>query len=264
MTRRSPLVPAIATVALVVFVTAAVARLATERSASVPARSPQLAISVARKPLVGPFVMFRTLAPRHAFGRIAMASPAHPSRRQLTPISCARVQYAAGTGLCLVEEPDGKIVRQVLYLFDAAFRQRMRLELKGVPIRARVSPDGRLASVTTYGEEESPAGERLASESILIDAASGRVLGDLRSFSMSSTGDRPIVEPIDIEGDRDLDHARTTAWRRQGELDRLRGTRLAEHEPLWRRGVDAQHGARAHRQHGHPHPLRAVGPLGQA
>jgi len=62
--------------------------------------------------------------------------------------------------------------------------------------------------LTTYGEEESPAGERLASESMLIDAASGRVLGDLRSFSVSSTAGQPIVAPVDIssvafaDGDR--------------------------------------------------------------
>jgi hypothetical protein len=155
-----------------------------------------------------PFVMFRTLAPGHAFGRVAMTPPASPLHRRLTPLSCARVHYAAGTGLCLVEEPDGRIVRQMLYLFDSTFAVRSRLVLRGVPIRARVSPDGRLASVTTYGEEESPAGERLASESILIDAASGRVIADLREFSVASGSDQPIAAPVDIasvafaDGDR--------------------------------------------------------------
>jgi hypothetical protein len=207
MRRRGVVIYACAAVALVATVAAALSLLAFAPSSASPRRAP-LTLSAARKPIAAPFVMFRTLSPRHAFGRIAMASPSAPFDRRLTPLSCARVQYAGGTGLCLVEETDGKAVRQVLYFFDATFARGTRLVLNGIPIRARVSPDGRLAAVTTYGEEESPEGERLASQSMLIDVASGRVLGDLRSFSVSSAADQPIVAPIDIssvafaDGDR--------------------------------------------------------------
>ena len=194
MRRRGVVIYACAAVVLVATVAAALSLLAFAPSPASPRRAP-LTLSAARKPIAAPFVMFRTLSPRHAFGRIAMASPSAPFDRRLTPLSCARVQYAGGTGLCLVEETDGKAVRQVLYFFDAAFARGTRLVLNGIPIRARVSPDGRLAAVTTYGEEESPEGERLASESMLIDVASGRVLGDLRSFSVSSAADQPIVAP---------------------------------------------------------------------
>ena len=197
MSRRGTVIYACGVIALVAIVGAALSLLAFTPSPASPRRAP-LMLSVARKPIASPFVMFRTLAPRHAFGRIVMAAPGAPFDRRLTPLSCARVQYAGGTGLCLVEEQDGKAVRQVLYLFDATFALGTRLVLNGIPIRARVSPDGRLASVTTYGEEESAAGERLASESLLIDVASGRVIGDLRSFSVSSSADQPIVPPVDI------------------------------------------------------------------
>jgi len=208
MSRWSTTIFAVSAGALLVVVGAALTLLSlTSSTASSLRRAPQT-MGVARRPMAPPFVMFRTLAPHEAFGRIAMTSPAGPSNRRLTPLSCSRVQYAGGTGLCLVEEPEGKIVRQVLYVFDAAFRFRNRLVLNGIPIRARVSPDGRLASVTTYGEEESPAGERLASESILIEAGSGRVLGDLRGFTIASAADQPLKEPLDIanvafaDGDR--------------------------------------------------------------
>jgi hypothetical protein len=197
MSRRSTVIYICGVAALVAIVGAALSLLAVAPSPIDPRRAP-LTLSAARKPIATPFVMFRTLAPRPAFGRIAMASPATPLERRLTPLSCARVHYAGGTGICLVEEVEGKAVRQVLYLFDARFALGTRLVLNGIPIRARVSPDGRLAAVTTYGEEESPAGERLASESMLIDAASGRVLGDLRSFAVAGAADHPIAAPIDI------------------------------------------------------------------
>src|SRR5262245_50301075 len=169
---------------------------------STPAGSTAVAarynVLFARAPIQPPFVMFRTLAPKGAFGRVAMARPAQPAARHLTPLSCARVQWAAGVGLCVVEEAEGKTVHQLLYVFDRRFVLRTRIALAGIPIRARVSPDGRFASVTVYGEEESPNGERLASESMLIDARTGRVLGDLREFAVDNPHNLPIEQPVDI------------------------------------------------------------------
>lgn len=158
-------------------------------------------IAGARNPIPAPFVMFRTLAPRQAYGRVAMVSASPPeSVRHVSTLSCARVHYAGGTGLCLVEEVAGESVKHVAYIFDRAFAPGRRVELTGVPIRARVSPDGRRAAITVYAEEESPAGERLASESIVVDLASGRVLADLREFSVTNANHPPIVGSIDIAG----------------------------------------------------------------
>jgi len=146
-----------------------------------------------------PFVMFRTLAPRDAHGHVAMVPARDPgSPRYVTSLVCERVVYASGTGLCLLEESKDATVKNVAYIFDKTFTKRQRIELAGVPIRARLSPDGKLATVTTYAEEESPAGERLASESILIDAASGQVLADLREFAVVNERFPAIDGPIDI------------------------------------------------------------------
>jgi hypothetical protein len=210
MSRRSTIIYAGAAIGLAAFVGSALVLLSLSRRAGSASGQTAVTMAVARQPMTPPFVMFRTLAPRTAFGRIAMTSLAGPPERRLTPIACARVQYAGGTGLCLVEEPAGRVVHHVLYLFDRTFRFKSRIELNGIPIRARVSPDGKLAAVTTYAEEESPAGERLASESILIDATSGRVIGDLRTFPVSNAGEPAIGGPVDIasvafaDGDRFL------------------------------------------------------------
>jgi hypothetical protein len=91
-------------------------------------------------------------------------------------------------------------VKHVVYTFDRSFARGRRIELAGVPIRARVSPNGQRAAVSVYGEEESPAGERLATESILIDVPSGRVLADLREFTVTNEDHPPINGPVDIAG----------------------------------------------------------------
>jgi hypothetical protein len=148
-----------------------------------------------------PFIMFRALAPHHAHGRIAMISLASSEPvRHIASLSCVRLHYAGGAGLCFIEESDGTRVKHAAYTFDRAFMRGQRIELTGVPIRARVSPDGRYGAITVYGEEESPEGERLASESFVLDMASARVVADLREFSITNPNHPQIEGPVDISG----------------------------------------------------------------
>ena len=145
-----------------------------------------------------PFVMVRTLAPRAVHGRVAVVPlAASVSRRYVTPLSCVRVHFAAGAGICVVEEARDRSVVHAAYTFDRHFVRRHRIELNGIPVRVRMSPNGRLAAITVYGEEESPAGERLATETILVEVASGRTLADLRDFALSGGG-AAVTPPIDI------------------------------------------------------------------
>ncbi len=127
-----------------------------------------------------------------------VSATAPESVRHLTALSCGRVHFAGGAGVCLVEELAAEGVKHVVYMFDRGLARGKRIELTGVPIRARVSPDGRRAAITVYAEEQAPAGERLATESILIDVASGQVLADLREFSVANASHAPIAGPIDI------------------------------------------------------------------
>jgi hypothetical protein len=160
-----------------------------------PASSTRL--QAARLPLRLPFLMFRALAPPAAHDRLAMMAIDDDLTRAVTPLTCARVHYSGGRGLCLIEESDGKVTRHSAIVFDRLFRQRHRIPLPGVPTRVRVSPDGRLAAVSTYAEEETPAGERLALESMIIDVERGAVLGDLREFALDAQG-QAIGTPRDF------------------------------------------------------------------
>jgi hypothetical protein len=153
-----------------------------------------------RAPIAAPFLLFRTLAPRRAFGRLAMVHAHDQLTRFVAPLTCARVHYAGGSGVCLVEHASGTTLKHIAYLFDRTFARGAGIALAGVPTRVRVSPDGRWAAVTTYAEEELPGGERLASESVLIDISAGRIVADLREFRISNDAYAPLAGPIDIAG----------------------------------------------------------------
>jgi hypothetical protein len=156
-----------------------------------------------------PFVVFRTLAPRDAHGYVAWLPLASPdARRRITGLVCARVQFTASAGVCLTEEARGREVAHIAYVLDRRFVPRHRFVLSGIPVRCRLSPDGRWAAITVYAEEESPAGERLATESVLIDVPTGRRVADLREFALDHAGFAGISDPIDISSvtfDRDSD-----------------------------------------------------------
>jgi hypothetical protein len=140
--------------------------------------------------LASPFVMFRTLAPAERSGRVAMVPALTPeTTRVFTKLSCARVHYAGGAGICLVEEPQGNQVVHAAYFFDRTLTHGKRLILAGVPTRARISPDGRRAAITVYGEEEMPGGgERLATNTVLVDLSNGSVFARLREFALEGPG----------------------------------------------------------------------------
>ena len=166
------------------------------------------AIAADRVP-AAPFVMFRALAPREAHGRVAFVAAATPGGpRHVSPLVCARVHYAGGTGLCLAEEAADGTVRYVADFFDRTFTRRTRLSLAGIPTRGRVSPDGRLAAITVYAEEEGAGGERLASRTTLVDTTSGRVLADLHDFTLDLPAGAAPASPRDFASvafDRDGD-----------------------------------------------------------
>lgn len=148
--------------------------------------------------LGGAFMAFRTLAPARAHGRLAMAPLDGLERRAVTPLACLRIALAGGAGLCMRDETQDTAVTHVAFTFDRRFALQHRIPLNGIPVRARVSPYGRLGAVTTYAEEETAAGERLATESFLIDMSSGRVLADLREFDVRTAGRPPLSGPVDI------------------------------------------------------------------
>jgi len=138
----------------------------------------------------------------------------------------------------------------VAEIFDRSFERQGRLALAGVPTRVRVSPDGRFGAVTTYAEEESPAGERLAIESVVIDLRSATVLADLRDFRLETVGADAFVGPFDfasVSFDRDSDRffaTLSTPTRRSLVVGSLRQRTLRPLEPEFASEAISPDGAR--------------------
>ena len=140
----------------------------------------------------GPVILFRNAAPGELYGRIAVVPLAAPDQpRQIAPISCERVHYAAGWGVCMVSDESRLPIRYAAFVFDRSFERHDTIALTGPPIRARVSPDGRRAALTVFERGHSYADESFSTKTIVVDTASGRRLADLEEFAVEKDG-RPF------------------------------------------------------------------------
>jgi len=153
----------------------------------------------AQHPYPPPFLIFRTLSSSDRHGHVAIVPVPHVETPPLVSrLSCARVHYAGGHGLCIQQESAGNELQHVAYVFDKSLAPGARILLRGVPTRVRVAPDGKRAAITTYAEEETPAGERLATETVIVELPSGLQLADVREFPIDTARFAPVKGPIDV------------------------------------------------------------------
>lgn len=85
-----------------------------------------------------------------ASGRVAsvpLSSPGGP--RRLSSLSCKRFYAAARQGLCLADR-SGPFPGAVSIFVDQSLTETHRIDVAGVPNRAKLSADGRMASWTTF------------------------------------------------------------------------------------------------------------------
>jgi hypothetical protein len=96
-------------------------------------------------------------------------------------LACQRVYFAGGRGLCLALEPSG--VEYRAKIFDSSGNIQREFTLDGLPSRARVSPNGRYGSVTTFvaGDSYTNPGE-FSTRTRIVDMRTGKRLADLEQF----------------------------------------------------------------------------------
>jgi WD40 repeat protein len=146
-----------------------------------------------------PTVVFRSLDPRRASapGQVAVAAlGTAPGRRTITPLSCDRVYFSGGSGICLTRGK-GFAAGYRAKIFGPDLEVRHELDVAGVPSRARVSPDGRYGAVTMFvaGHSYADAG-KFSTLTTLIDLAHGKKVADLEQFVTTRNGRR--VTAIDV------------------------------------------------------------------
>ena len=136
-----------------------------------------------------PVVMFRSTALGDSYGHVTLARLDDPARpREVAPIACDRVHYAAGAGVCLVAERGAVTVYRAV-LFDDHFAIRKKLDLAGPPSRARVSPDGSKAAFTVFINGHAYSNPGFTTRTSIVDATSGASLvDDLEAWPVTRDG----------------------------------------------------------------------------
>ena len=140
------------------------------RGAHIAALQPQVSLepaTVGRVDFIsavpeGPLIAFRDASPGTTYGKLAVVQLSRPDApRRIAALSCERVHYASGFGVCMADEETRLLPRPVASVFDRSFQVRHTIGLTGSPIRARVAPGGRRAALTVFERGHSYAEEDL-------------------------------------------------------------------------------------------------------
>jgi hypothetical protein len=113
--------------------------------------------------------------------------PAFPQRAPTT-LTCERIHYAAGNGICLMYDASGLAQLVSVTLFGSDFKPRHQFTTEGILSRARVSPDGRYAAFTVFLTGHSYTDANMSTATFLLDTATGTTLGNLEEFETWKDG----------------------------------------------------------------------------
>lgn len=138
-------------------------------------------------------VMVRAVEPSNPRlnGRVFIVD--HGKVKQLPgDLSCERVYYAAGHGICMGVAESG--VDYIATVFDAGMHPVHTIRLSGFPSRARVSADGRYGAMTVFVTGDSYLGtsNAFSTRTYIVDMATGEPIGQLEQFQVTKNG-----EPFD-------------------------------------------------------------------
>lgn len=167
-------------------------------SAVIAQRTAATATAARSVVLARPYVVFRSLDRKAHAGELASTALAAPGRARIrSGRVCARVYANATGGICVARG------RSLLGAYEAQLlapdgHVRHRIDLSGIPSRARVSPDGRYGATTTFVTGHSYAASgAFSTQTLLIDMRAGKVLADLESFTVSRGG--RVVDAADVQ-----------------------------------------------------------------
>jgi hypothetical protein len=150
--------------------------------------SPQLAGSGAQ------VLLFRSTLLNRTYGRVAVVPASDPSgRRVLTPLTCDRVAFAGGRGVCLVRSlTGGTYARPRAVVFNGRFQTLHTINLTGYPSRTQVSSNGRFGATTTFVGGDTYAAPGFSTSTNMLDLRAGRILYNLDALHVSEGG-KPIA-----------------------------------------------------------------------
>jgi hypothetical protein len=139
-----------------------------------------------------PHVLFRGSRPDANYGKM-MLTPIESAgtQRAATGFGCDRVSFGVNRGICLHADR-GIRTKYSAILFDESFNAVKTLPLDGEPSRTRVSRDGRVGAYTIFltGITHGYASASFSTSTVLINMATGDVIGNLEEFAVYRDGKR--------------------------------------------------------------------------
>jgi len=121
-------------------------------------------------------------------GRVFVIDHGKIERVRGDDLSCERVYFAAGRGICMGVAPSG--VDYTAKVFDAGMGTLNSFPVTGLPSRARVSADGRYGAMTVFvsGDSYLESSTAFSTRTYVVEMATGKVIGQLERFGVSKGG----------------------------------------------------------------------------
>ena len=140
--------------------------------------------------VAAPHVVFLSKAVDANDGVLSVAPLDEPAAgRAPSGLRCERASFAGGQGICLQADRRLFTTYQAV-LFNERLQPRTSFKLEGRPSRTRISVDGRVGAITMFVAGHGYAASSFSTKTILLDMASGDVLGDLEQFATWRDGKR--------------------------------------------------------------------------
>jgi hypothetical protein len=156
-----------------------------------PPSSPSASLPRSEPPAASREIIYRYTGVDSGHGRLAHGDLRTPNEVPLlTELSCDRVHMVRDAGVCLTAQRRRFPVKYGAILFGGDFRARHMIPLTGVPSRAKVSPDGRLAAVTVFESGHSYSAGSFSTRTSILNIASGDfVIPDLEKLLVLRDGE---------------------------------------------------------------------------
>jgi hypothetical protein len=135
-------------------------------------------------------VMVRAVDPKDSRlnGRVFVVDDGKVTARSGKDLTCERVYYAAGHGLCLGVASSG--VEYTGTTFNSKLQPEHTFTLTGLPSRARVSADGKYGAMTVFvaGDAYRGSSAAFSTRTYIIDMADAKTVGQLEQFTVIKEG----------------------------------------------------------------------------
>jgi hypothetical protein len=129
--------------------------------------------------LAAPHILFRSTAQGPTYGMVAAVPLSRPGGgRAVSGTSCDRVYARASTALCLSADR-GAVTTYRADILDGALQAIRKIELGGIPNRARVASDGSIVATTSFVSGHSYLDSGFSTETVITDVSGGVNYGNL-------------------------------------------------------------------------------------